>query len=177
MTARPYTVLFLCTHNSARSVLAESILNAVGKGLFKAYSAGSTPRGTVNPLALTTLAERGHDVSGLRSKSWDAFAATDAPRFDFIFTLCDDAAAETCPVWPGHPTTGHWGMPDPSRTDGGQEGQRAAFSEAYARLDAHLRDFVELARASDSVADLKTRLAPLAERFHAVNRVPYGGGA
>src|SRR5690349_3435079 len=113
MVAPPYNVLFLCTGNSARSILAEALLDHLGQGRFKAYSAGSFPTGRVNPLALALLEEKRLPVEGLRSKSWDEFAQTDSPQLHFIFTVCDHAAAESCPIWPGHPVTAHWGIPDP----------------------------------------------------------------
>src|SRR2546423_5202249 len=115
---RPYSVLFLCTGNSARSILAESILSKIGEGKFRAFSAGSFPKGSVNPMAIKTLRELDYPTEGMRSKSWDEFAAPDAPQMDFVFTVCDSAAGETCPIWPGHPITAHWGIGDPAATEG-----------------------------------------------------------
>lgn len=125
-------VLFLCTGNSARSILAEGILNSpsVGKGRFKAYSAGSHPKGTVHPMALQVLKHQGISSDGFRSKSWDEFGAEGAPHIDFVITVCDSAAAETCPVWPGHPITAHWGVADPALVEGSDETKRRAFEEA-----------------------------------------------
>ena len=140
----PRNVLFLCTGNSARSILAEALLNdrAIGGGRFRGYSAGSQPRGTVHPLALDTLQENGLPVEGLRSKSWQEFAGPDAPKMDFIFTVCDNAAAEACPIWPGHPVTGHWGLPDPAAVEGSDEDKRRAFRETFAELRRRIREFV-----------------------------------
>lgn len=129
---RPYNVLFLCTGNSARSILAEAILNKEGKGRFRAFSAGSFPKGRVHPAALKLLEEMGHSIAGFRSKSWDEFASPGAPAFDFIITVCDTAAGEVCPVWPGKPVTAHWGIEDPAAVEG--EGQREAFWKAYQAL-------------------------------------------
>jgi len=125
----PIHVLFLCTHNSARSILAEATLNHIGRGRFKAYSAGSSPRENQqpNPLAIAVLQEAGYGTEGLRSKSWDAFAVPGGPRMDLIITVCDNAAGEVCPIWPGHPATAHWGYPDPSEASGTEEERRAAF--------------------------------------------------
>lgn len=139
-----YNVLFLCTGNSARSILAEAIMNKLGSGQFKAYSAGSHPMGSVNPFAIETLQKNGHDVSDLRSKSWGEFAAPDAPQMDFVFTVCDNAAGEVCPIWPGHPITAHWGFADPSHVDGNDEVKRAAFASIYRDITQRLRLFVSL---------------------------------
>jgi protein-tyrosine-phosphatase len=137
-------VLFLCTGNSARSILAESILEHEVKGRFNAYSAGSFPKGTVNPLALSTLAQAGLRATGYRSKSWDEFADPRAPKMDFIFTVCDDAAGEICPIWPGHPVTAHWGLPDPAAVDGDTKIMDAAFRDALRVLTNRIRVFVAL---------------------------------
>lgn len=136
-------VLFLCTGNSARSILAEAYLNARGKGRFKAWSAGSKPGGTVNPFALALLKEKGIDAAGARSKSWDEFAAPGAPKMDYIFTVCDNAAGEACPLWPGKPTTAHWGVDDPAAVTGSDERKRAAFEKAFAELAAKIDRFLQ----------------------------------
>ena len=137
------SVLFLCTGNSARSILAEAILNSRGAGRFRGYSAGSHPTGTINPVAVDTLARMGLSVEGLRSKSWDEFGGPGAPVFDFIITVCDAAAGEICPVWPGHPTTAHWGVPDPAAVAGDTE-RAQAFRDAYAALGRRIDRFLEL---------------------------------
>ena len=144
MTDRPYNVLFLCTGNSARSILGEALLNSLGKGRFRAWSAGSHPGGRVNPFALEILSRNGFATEGLRSKSWDEFAAPGAPEFDFIFTVCDAAAAETCPVWPGHPMSAHWGIPDPAAVEGDDETKRRAFRGAFSRLPRRISLLVNL---------------------------------
>ena len=130
MAKTPINVLFLCTHNSARSILAEALLNAIGGGRFRAYSAGSSPRANQqpNPMALRVLQEAGIETAGLSSKSWDVFAAPGAPHMDLVITVCDNAAGEACPIWPGHPATAHWGYPDPSETQGSDEARHQAFS-------------------------------------------------
>jgi protein-tyrosine-phosphatase len=133
-------ILFLCTGNSARSILAEALLNRLGEGRWRAFSAGSFPRGEVHPMALRLLGERGFPTSDLRSKSWDEFAAPDGPRIDLVVTVCDNAAGETCPIWPGHPARAHWGLADPAAVDGA--GQRAAFEEAYRLLGARIVGFL-----------------------------------
>ncbi|MBI3675927.1 MAG: arsenate reductase ArsC [Proteobacteria bacterium] len=146
---RRYNVLFLCTGNSARSILAEAILNREGLNhkdgrRLRAFSAGSFPKGTVNPLALSLLKEIGLGAEGYRSKSWDEFAESGAPQMDFIFTVCDDAAGEVCPVWPGHPVTAHWGMPDPAAVEGSDEQKGKAFRETFRLLTNRIRLFAEL---------------------------------
>ncbi len=141
---RVFNVLFLCTHNSARSVIAESILNRTGKGKFHGFSAGSHPRGQVHPYALDLLRNLRFDVSGLRSKSWDEFAASGAPRMDFVFTVCDDAANEVCPMWPGQPMTAHWGVPDPSAAEGNEAEKRLAFAHTLRMLQRRIDAFTSL---------------------------------
>ena len=158
MNPRIYHVLFLCTGNSARSILAESLLNDVGKGRFRAFSAGSFPKGQVHPLALELLHERGLPTEGLRSKSWDDYAAPDAPSLDFILTVCDNAAGEACPVWPGKPTSAHWGIPDPATAKGSDSERRAAFAAALKALDARIKRFVALPIESMQPQQLKTAM-------------------
>lgn len=142
--SKPYNVLFLCTGNSARSILAESLLNQMGGGRFVAHSAGSFPKGQVHPLALELLDGLHLPTAGLRSKSWDEFAGPGAPPIDFIFTVCDDAAGEVCPVWPGRPVTAHWGIPDPAAVAGPEAVRRKAFRAALTALQARLRLFTAL---------------------------------
>jgi protein-tyrosine-phosphatase len=139
-----YNVLFLCTGNSARSIMAEAILNREGIGKFKAFSAGSQPRGAVHPYTTDLLSRLNYDVSQYRSKTWDEFAAPNAPVMDFVFTVCDQAAAEVCPLWPGQPMSAHWGLPDPVQATGNEIEQRLAFSEAYRMLRNRLTIFVSL---------------------------------
>jgi protein-tyrosine-phosphatase len=139
-----YKVLFLCMGNSARSIFAESILNHLGAGHFVAYSAGSAPAGRVHPLALKVLQEAKLPTDGLRSKSWDEFAAADAPQFDFVFTVCDDVAGETCPIWAGHTMSAHWGIADPVAAQGGDEQELHAFRTAFLELDTRIRTFINL---------------------------------
>ncbi len=141
--SRVFNVLVLCTGNSARSILGEMLFKHLGKGRIKAWSAGSKPGGQVNPVALETLAKHGIPVTDARSKSWDEFAAPSAPSLDFIFTVCGNAAAETCPVWPGHPTTAHWGIPDPAHVEP-LEARREAFEEAYQSLKKRIEAFLAL---------------------------------
>lgn len=158
MNQRIFNVLFLCTHNSARSVIAECVMNSLGQGRFKGYSAGSQPSGRVNPYALEMLARLNYDISDLRSKSWDEFAAEGAPQMDFVFTVCDDAAEETCPYWPGQPMTAHWGLPDPSRMKGSEAEIRAAFADTHRMLYQRIGIFVNLPLASLDQLSLKAKL-------------------
>jgi arsenate reductase len=144
VSERMYNVLFLCTGNTARSVLAEGILNHLGKGRFRAYSAGSQPKGTVNPFAVEELRRAGLPGEGFRSKSWDEFAKPDAPEMDFIFTVCDNAANEVCPVWIGHPMTAHWGVEDPAAVEGTDEAKRFAFRKAATALRRRIELFLAL---------------------------------
>jgi protein-tyrosine-phosphatase len=137
-------VLFLCTGNSARSIMAEAILNRLGLGKFKAYSAGSYPKGEINPHAVTVLKKSNYEVSKLRSKSWDEFAGPDAPKLDFVFTVCDDAAKEVCPVWPGQPMSAHWGLPDPAKAAGSEAEQALAFADCFRMLYQRISIFVSL---------------------------------
>lgn len=140
MPERPAGVLFLCTGNSARSILAEALLNGEGGGRFRAFSAGSFPKGTVHPMALAVLRDNGFATAGLRSKSWNEFAGADAPPLDVIVTVCDNAAGETCPIWPGNPAREHWGIPDPAEIEG--PGQRAAFEAAFHALQSRIAPFM-----------------------------------
>jgi arsenate reductase len=135
-------VLVLCTGNSARSILAEALVNDLGNGLWRGFSAGSKPVGRVNPHALALLEAKGHDIAVLSSKSWDVFAGPDAPPMDLIITVCDSAAGESCPVWPGHPIVSHWGMPDPAAVSGGPHAAAAAFAATYARLQQRITALV-----------------------------------
>ena len=146
MSDEIYNVLFLCTHNSARSLMAEAILNnpAVNRGRFKAYSAGSHPSGRPNPHALEMIQSVGLPIDGLRSKDWDEFAKPGAPKMDFVFTVCDNAANEVCPVWPGQPMTAHWGLPDPAAVEGSDEQKRRAFAEAFRHLSNRINLFTSL---------------------------------
>jgi protein-tyrosine-phosphatase len=144
MSASVHNVLFLCTGNSARSIFAESIVNHLGEGHFFGASAGSKPRGEIHPLTLKILQEAKLPTAGLRSKSWEEFAAPGAPHFNFIFTVCDDAAGELCPTWPGHPMTAHWGIADPTGVKGNEAQQLAAFRHAFLELDNRIRVFMSL---------------------------------
>ena len=141
---QPLNVLFLCTGNSARSIMAEVVLNRLGRGKFKAFSAGSQPAGQVNPLALNVLRLAHYDVSGLRSKPWDEFSGSGAPKLDFVFTVCDNAAKEVCPIWPGQPMTAHWGLPDPAKANGTEAERNLAFAEALRMLTNRIGIFVSL---------------------------------
>ncbi len=139
MSEKTFNVLFLCTGNSARSIMAEVLLNSLGKGWFHAYSAGSFPAGKVNPIALDLMKSKKLPIAGLRSKSWDEFGAKDAPRMDFIFTVCDNAAGEQCPFWPSHPVTAHWGFADPAAVVGSDEVKRRAFEKVFQEISARVR--------------------------------------
>lgn len=164
MSERVFNVLFLCTHNSARSVMAECILNKEGKGRFQAFSAGSQPSGRINPFVKDLLKHLGHDTAGLRSKTWDEFATPDAPQMDFIFTVCDNAAGEVCPVWPGHPMTAHWGFPDPSSATG-TDAEKAAFTaDVFRQIQRRLQLFMSLPLASLDKLALKRKLAEMAQQ-------------
>jgi arsenate reductase len=148
-----FNVLFICTGNSARSIFAESILNHLGAGQFVGHSAGSWPKGAINPLALKVLQDAKLPTEGLRSKSWDEFSAPGAPEFDFIITVCDNAAGETCPVWPGHPITAHWGIADPAAAQGSEEQRLHAFRKAYIELESRIKLFINLPlRALDRIS-------------------------
>ena len=158
MSERVYNVLFLCTGNSARSILGEAVMNHLGDQRFRAFSAGSSPKGQVHPMTLETLASAGIATDGLRSKPWDEFAAPDAPTMDFIFTVCDDAAGEVCPIWPGHPLTAHWGISDPAAVPPPEFKQRAAFEDALRFMRNRIMAFAALPHASIDRLALKARL-------------------
>ncbi len=158
---RPYNVLFLCTGNSARSIIAEAILMRAGLGKFKAFSAGSQPKGEPHPFALQILKTMNHDTSFARSKSWDEFAEEGAPEMDFVFTVCDSAAAETCPMWPGQPMTAHWGVPDPAAVEGTDAEVHFAFADTYRMMSNRISVFVNLPLASLDKLALQKRLAEI----------------
>lgn len=158
MCDRVYNVLFLCTGNSARSIIAEAILRRDGKGKFNAYSAGSQPSGEVNPYARDLLVKKGHDISATASKSWDVFAGPGMPEMDFVFTVCDSAAAETCPLWPGQPVTAHWGVPDPAAVQGSDEEKKKAFADTYLEMSARISRFLKLPIAECGTQRLEERL-------------------
>jgi len=165
MTAqRPYNVLFLCTGNSARSILAESLLNSLGQGRFRGYSAGSFPKGQVHPKALELLKRMNLPSEGLRSKSWDEFAAPEAPPIDFIFTVCDNAAGEVCPIWPGKPMTAHWGIADPAAVEGSEADKAFAFRKALKELETRIKLFTELPIASLQPTTLRERLRAIGQQ-------------
>ena len=157
-TKTPLNVLFLCTGNSARSVMAEAILNRLGRGKFRAFSAGSHPTGRVNPLTLQTLRNAHYDVSEARSKSWEKFSGPDAPKLDFVFTVCDDAANEVCPIWPGQPMTAHWGLPDPVKAHGNDAERSVAFADALRMLTNRIGIFVNLPLEKLSKLSLQKQL-------------------
>lgn len=156
--AEPFNVLFLCTGNSARSIIAEQVLNTDGAGRFRAYSAGSQPKGDVNPFALKVLSSFNYPTVGLRSKSWEEFAQPSAPSMDFVFTVCDSAAGESCPIWPGHPMTAHWGIEDPAAVEGADFEKEAAFVTAYRYLKNRIDALVSLPLEGIDRATLGTAL-------------------
>jgi len=158
---RTFNVLFLCTGNSARSILSEALLNKRAQGQFRAFSAGSHPAGRVNPYALALLQRTGHSTDGLRSKSWDEFAAPGAPELDFVFTVCDNAAGEVCPMWPGQPITAHWGIPDPAAVEGTDEQKRRAFDDAFRILERRISLFLGLPIRSLEQLVLQERLSEI----------------
>ena len=161
MADKRYNVLFLCTGNSARSILAEAILEKLGQGRFRAYSAGSQPKGAVNPNTIRLLQGLGYDTSRFRSKSWSEFARPGAPELDFVFTVCDNAAGEACPVWPGQPMTAHWGIPDPAEAAGSEAQIAHAFNDAYRMLSQRIGIFTALPLASLDRLSLQRRLAEI----------------
>jgi protein-tyrosine-phosphatase len=163
MADRPYNVLFLCTGNSARSIIGEAILNKAGAGNFRAYSAGSQPKGRINPHTIQLLQSLGYDTSGYRSKSWDEFAKAGEPKFDFVFTVCDSAAAEACPVWPGQPMTAHWGIADPAEATGSPAEIALAFKEAYRLLNQRIGVFTALPLRSLDKLGLQSKLRGIGE--------------
>jgi arsenate reductase len=158
MAEKVYKVLFLCTGNSARSILAESIMNKCGNGQFEGFSAGSHPNGEVNPLALDLLQRLDFPTEGLRSKSWDEFAGPSSTHFDFVITVCDNAAGEACPVWPGMPVTAHWGIPDPAAIEGSEMEKRFAFAQAFKAMDRRIKLFLSLPLASIDQLCIKERM-------------------
>ena len=158
MTDHVYNVLFLCTGNSARSILAECILNREGKGRFKAFSAGSHPKGKVHPFAIDLLKKMNYPTTTLRSKSWDEFAVPGAPHIDFVFTVCDNAANEVCPIWPGQPMTAHWGVPDPAEAEGTDAERHLAFADTYRMLNNRISIFTSLPLRSLDRLSLQKRL-------------------
>jgi arsenate reductase len=168
---RPFNVLFLCTGNSARSILAEAILNRIGHGDFRGFSAGSQPKGTVHPLTLQLLRDLDYDVSAPRSKSWLEFAKPGAPPLDFVFTVCDNAAGEACPVWPGQPTTAHWGVPDPAAATGSAAEVALAFKDAYRMLHQRIAVFTALPIASLDRLSLQAKLRDIGRMEGATGKV------
>ena len=159
-----FNVLFLCTGNSARSILAEAILAREGLGKFHAYSAGSQPKGTVHPFAIDLLKKLNHPTDALRSKSWDEFAVPGAPELDFVFTVCDNAASEVCPIWPGQPMTAHWGIPDPAAVEGSEAEKRLAFADAYRQMRNRISIFVSLPIQSLDRLSLQKRLSEIGSK-------------
>lgn len=164
MTDQVYNVLFLCTGNSARSIIAESILNRHGQGRFRAFSAGSHPKGRVHPYTIDLLRNLNYPTAQLRSKNWDEFAAPGAPKLDFVFTVCDDAANESCPVWPGQPMTAHWGVPDPAAVEGTEAEKRLAFADTCRMMTNRISIFTSLPMSSLDRLSLQKRLDAIGER-------------
>jgi protein-tyrosine-phosphatase len=164
---RVFNVLFLCTGNSARSIIGEAILNREGRGRFRGYSAGSHPKGTVHPYTIDLLRTLNYPTDDFRSKSWDEFATPDAPKLDFVFTVCDDAAKETCPVWPGQPMSAQWGVPDPAGVEGSEAVKREAFAETYRMLNNRISLLVNLPLASIDRLSLQKRLDQIGNPQHA----------
>ena len=165
MSDQPFNALFLCTGNSARSILAEAILNRTGQGRFRAFSAGSQPKGEVHPFAIQLLQSLNHDTAFARSKSWDEFAGPGAPEMHFVFTVCDNAANESCPVWPGQPMTAHWGVPDPAAAEGTDAEKHLAFAEAYRMLKNRIDVFTSLPIASLDRLALQRRLDEIGQNL------------
>ncbi|CAM3886574.1 arsenate reductase ArsC [Bordetella tumulicola] len=165
MSDKVYNVLFLCTGNSARSIMAEALLNTLGKGRFRAYSAGSHPGGTVNPFAIDKVQILGYPLEILRSKSWDEFAAPDAPQMDFIITVCDNAAGEVCPVWPGQPISAHWGFEDPAAVQGSDGAKRQVFDKVFRQISARINIFANLPLATLDKAAIQRELKDIGAQF------------
>jgi len=168
---RPLNVLFLCTGNSARSIIAEAIMNREGRGRFHAYSAGSHPKGEVNPHAIDLLRSLRYPVQDFRSKPWDEFEAPGAPKLDFVFTVCDSAAAEVCPIWPGQPITAHWGMPDPAVVEGSPAEIALAFADTYRMLNSRIKLLMNLPLASLDKMSLQRRLEEIGQRRETAQKV------
>ena len=166
-TDRPFNILFLCTGNSARSILAEAITNKVGRGKFVAYSAGSMPKGEVHPQAMKLLRSLGHRTDSLRSKSWEAFSQPGSPPLDFVITVCDNAANEICPYWPGQPISSHWGMPDPAAVDGSDTQVALAFADTYRMLNNRIGIFTSLPIEKLSRLSLKREMDEIGQAHHA----------
>lgn len=160
---RPYNILVLCTGNSARSILAEALFNTMGAGRFKAHSAGSHPTGRVNPFAIEQVQALGYPIEGLRSKSWNEFAQTDSPQMDFIVTVCDNAAGEVCPLWPGQPVTAHWGFPDPAAVKGSDEQKRAAFAQTLRQIRNRVQLFLSLPLETLDRMAIESRMKAIGE--------------
>jgi arsenate reductase (thioredoxin) len=171
VSERVFNVLFLCTGNSVRSIIAEAILNKVGAGRFRAWSAGSQPKGELNPHAIALLRGLGYDLAGLRSKSWSELARPGAPALDFVFTVCDNAAGEACPLWPGQPMTAHWGVPDPAAATGSAAEIATAFSDTYRMLDRRIGVFTALPIGSLDQLGLQRRLAEIGRMEGATSKI------